>query len=201
MTKIVFLFFGVFLALGLFVQADIVPNSNDAKIKDAIQQSFLADERLSSADIDIEVNEGEVTLKGKTIGHEEATRAVELAKNVTGVVRVENKLEVDTMITNDDVEDRLDSKEENLEELKDQNEPKRNIGTVIDDATITTAVKMKFAKDDVVRAYKIDIDTKNGEVMLSGEVKNEVEANRAIEIAKTVEGVSEVKSVLVVKPE
>ena len=183
------------------LQADIVPNSNDAKIKDAIQQSFLADERLSSADIDIEVNEGEVTLKGKTIGHEEATRAVELAKNVTGVVRVENKLEVDTMITNDDVEDRLDSKEENLEELKDQNEPNRNIGTVIDDATITTAVKMKFAKDDVVRAYKIDIDTKNGEVMLSGEVKNEVEANRAIEIAKTVEGVSEVKSVLVVKPE
>jgi osmotically-inducible protein OsmY len=201
MKKIAFVFLGLFFALALIARADIVPNSDDARIKEAIKQNFLADEKLSSANIDVEVDEGVVTLKGKALGRAEADRAIELVKNVSGVVRVENKLEIDTMITNSDVEERLENKQESLEELKDQTEPKRDLGTVIDDTTITADVKMKFAKDDVVRAYKIDVDTKNGEVLLSGEVKSELEANRAIELARTAEGVKEVKSVLVVKPE
>jgi osmotically-inducible protein OsmY len=201
MKKIAFVFLGLFFALALIARADIVPNSDDARIKEAIKQNFLADEKLSSANIDVEVDEGVVTLKGKALGRAEADRAIELVKNVSGVVRVENKLEIDTMITNSDVEERLENKQESLEELKDQTEPKRDLGTVIDDATITADVKMKFAKDDVVRAYKIDVDTKNGEVLLSGEVKSELEARRAIELARTAEGVKEVKSVLVVKPE
>jgi osmotically-inducible protein OsmY len=197
MKRTVFLFLGIVFALGLM---NAYANSDDGKIKEAIKQHFLADEKLSSADINVDVDDGVVTLRGKVLGHGEAKRAVDIVKNVNGVVRVDNKLEVDTTITNEDVEKRLDKKEENLEELKEQSEPKRDLGTVIDDATITSAVKMKFAKDDVVRAYKIDVDTRAGEVTLTGEVKSELEAKRAIELAKTVEGVKEVKSVLVVKP-
>jgi hyperosmotically inducible protein len=201
MKRMIFVFLGMFFTLGLVMAyADVLPKSDDARIKEAIKQNFLADERLSGADLNVDVNEGVVTLKGKVIGHEESARAVELTKNVAGVVRVENKLEVDTTITNSDVENRLENKEENMEKLREQNEPNRDLGTVIDDATITAGVKMKFAKDDVVRAYKIDVDTRDGEVLLSGEVKSEVEAKQAIELAKTVEGVREVKSVLVVKP-
>jgi hyperosmotically inducible protein len=202
MKRLIYIFLGMFFTLGLVAgYAEVLPKSDDGRIKEAIKQNFLADERVSGADINVDVNEGVVTLKGSVIGHEEAARAVELAKNVAGVVRVENKLEVDTTITNADVEKRLENNEENMEKLREQNEPNRDLGTVIDDATITAGVKMKFAKDDVVRAYKIDVDTRDGKVLLSGEVKSEVEAKRAIELAKSVEGVTEVNSVLVVKPE
>jgi osmotically-inducible protein OsmY len=197
MKRSVFIFLGIVFALGLM---NAFADSNDARIKEAIKQSFLADEKLSSADINVDVDDGVVTLHGKVLGHAEAQRAIDVIKNVNGVVRVDSKLEVDTTITNEDVEERLDQKEENLEDLKEQSEPKRDLGTVVDDATITAAVKMKFAKDDVVRAYKIDVDTRAGEVTLTGEVKSELEAKRAIELAKTAEGVKQVKSVLVVKP-
>ena len=40
------------------------------------------------------------------------------------------------------------------------------------DAGITTNVKTKMAADDTVKAYQIDVDTRNGVVTLSGAVEN-----------------------------
>ena len=39
------------------------------------------------------------------------------------------------------------------------------------DAGITTAVKVRLAADDTVKAYQINVDTKNGVVTLSGAVE------------------------------
>ena len=152
MKRTVFIFLGIVFAFGLM---NAFANSDDDRIKESIKQIFLADEKLSNADIKVDVDDGVVTLQGKVLGHGEAQRAIEIVKNVNGVVRVEDKLEVDTTITNEDVEKRLDKSEESIEELKEQAEPNRDLGTVVDDATITAAVKMKFAKDDVVRAIKL----------------------------------------------
>src|SRR5688572_17257624 len=60
------------------------------------------------------------------------------------------------------------------------------------DPGITTAVKSKFAADDTVKAYRIDVDTKDRVVTLSGEVDNAAAKARAVELARTVEGVREV---------
>ncbi len=60
------------------------------------------------------------------------------------------------------------------------------------DPGITTAVKSKFAADDTVKAYRIDVDTKDRVVTLSGEVDNAVAKARAVEIARGVEGVRDV---------
>ena len=43
-----------------------------------------------------------------------------------------------------------------------------NIACAETDPGITTAVKAKFAADDVVKAYKIDVDTKDHVVTLTG---------------------------------
>lgn len=60
------------------------------------------------------------------------------------------------------------------------------------DATITSAVKMKFAADKTVEAFAIDVDTRNGIVTLTGTVKSKSEADRAVLLAKGVEGVKSV---------
>ncbi|MDF2953306.1 MAG: Osmotically-inducible protein OsmY [Thermodesulfobacterium sp.] len=68
----------------------------------------------------------------------------------------------------------------------------RSVGTQIDDATITAKIKLKLLEDPVTKARKIDVDTVNGVVTLTGVVESEKEIERAIKIAKSVAGVKKV---------
>ncbi|MCS7279333.1 MAG: BON domain-containing protein [Thermodesulfobacteriaceae bacterium] len=68
----------------------------------------------------------------------------------------------------------------------------RTIGTQIDDRIITSKVKLKLIEDPVTKARKIDVDTVNGVVTLTGLVDSEEERQRAIKIAASVEGVRKV---------
>ena len=60
------------------------------------------------------------------------------------------------------------------------------------DAGITTAVKSKMAADDTVKAYQVDVDTKNKVVTLSGEVDTQTQREHAVLIARNTKGVSDV---------
>lgn len=60
------------------------------------------------------------------------------------------------------------------------------------DAGITTNVKTKLAADDTVKAYSVDVDTRNGVVTLSGSVDNAAAKEQAIQIARQTDGVRDV---------
>ena len=60
------------------------------------------------------------------------------------------------------------------------------------DAGITTNVKTKLAADDTVKAYQVDVDTRNGVVTLSGTVENTAAKEQAINIARGTDGVRDV---------
>lgn len=60
------------------------------------------------------------------------------------------------------------------------------------DAGITTNVKTKLAADDTVKAYQVDVDTRNGVVTLSGTVENTAVKEQAINIARGTDGVRDV---------
>jgi len=60
------------------------------------------------------------------------------------------------------------------------------------DAGITSAVKSKLAADDTVKAYQVDVDTSNHIVTLKGDVNTPVAKERAVEIARTTDGVQDV---------
>lgn len=70
----------------------------------------------------------------------------------------------------------------------------------MDDATITARVKTVLLNDQQIGATKIDVTTTDGIVTVSGTVKSQAEAARAVELAKQVTGVREVKSTLQVTP-
>jgi hyperosmotically inducible protein len=70
----------------------------------------------------------------------------------------------------------------------------------MDDATITARVKTVLLNDQQISATKIDVATTDGIVTVSGTVKTQAEAARAVELAKQVTGVREVKSALQVAP-
>ena len=68
------------------------------------------------------------------------------------------------------------------------------------DAGITTAVKSKMAADDTVKAYKIDVDTQNKVVTLSGDVDTAAQREQAVLIARNTKGVADVIDQMRVSP-
>ena len=68
----------------------------------------------------------------------------------------------------------------------------------MDDAAITARVNAGLAKDSDLSALKINVDTVNGHVTLSGPDPSAVARDRAEAIAKAVKGVTAVKNQLVV---
>jgi hyperosmotically inducible protein len=72
----------------------------------------------------------------------------------------------------------------------------KTIGATIDDATITARVKTALLNDPQVGGLKIDVDTTNGVVTMSGVVKSKAEELRAIELARQTPGVKDVRSTL-----
>jgi osmotically-inducible protein OsmY len=76
----------------------------------------------------------------------------------------------------------------------------KTVGETVDDATITTRVKTALINAPDVGALSIDVDTFKGVVTLSGRVKTQDEASRALTVAQGIDGVREVKSALQVIP-
>lgn len=70
----------------------------------------------------------------------------------------------------------------------------RTTGDMMDDATISAKINAEMVKDKIVKARKIDIDTVDGVVVLSGIVETAREASRAVEIARSVPGVKSVRN-------
>lgn len=75
-----------------------------------------------------------------------------------------------------------------------------NAGEVLDDAAITARIKTSLAADTDLSAMKIDVDTKNNVVTLTGPVKSEQVRDRATQMALKVNGVTNVVNNLVVTP-
>ena len=68
----------------------------------------------------------------------------------------------------------------------------------MDDAAITARVNAGLAKDSDLSALKINVDTVNGQVTLTGPAPSAAARDRAEAIAKAVKGVTAVKNQLVV---
>jgi hypothetical protein len=83
-------------------------------------------------------------------------------------------------------------------------EKTRQAGTAIADATAnaktTATIKSKLLQDSGLSAFKIDVDTTDGVVTLSGTVKSHDEIARAIDLSFQTEGVRKVISTLQIKP-
>ena len=78
-------------------------------------------------------------------------------------------------------------------------EAKTTVGTQIDDSAITTKVKSALLADPDVKSFDIKVETNKGVVQLSGFVDSQARVDRAVAIAKGVEGVKSVENKLSVK--
>jgi osmotically-inducible protein OsmY len=120
-----------------------------------------------------------------------AETAVQKTKNAAATVANKTERAVDRMADRtDNAADRAADKTGNVA---------ARTGANVSDAVITTKIKADLFKEPELSAMAIHVETEKGVVMLSGFVDKKADAEKAVRLAKSVEGVSQVKSAIKVK--
>jgi hyperosmotically inducible protein len=160
---------------------------SDPGITTAVKSKMAADDTVKAYRIDVDTKDRVVTLSGAVDTPQARERAMELARTTDGVRDVVDRLTVTPGATpttgiDDPLQDRA---REAADKAKDAMPD-------LSDAGITTKVKSKFLGDTDVPGLKIDVDTKDGVVTLTGTVETAAEKQRAMELAKATDGVKSV---------
>jgi hyperosmotically inducible periplasmic protein len=73
------------------------------------------------------------------------------------------------------------------------------VGTDIDDSVITSRVKSALLADPDIKSFDFKVETRKGEVMLSGFVESQAQVDKATAATRAVEGVKSVQNNVLVK--
>ncbi|MGZ8158766.1 MAG: BON domain-containing protein [Methylobacter sp.] len=72
-------------------------------------------------------------------------------------------------------------------------------GEYVDDSVVTSKVKAAIFNEPTLSSAEINVETFKGVVQLSGFVNSQADINKAVEIARSVTGVSSVKNAMRLK--
>ena len=169
----------------------------DAEITSAVKTKFLADSKVGGLKIDVDTSHGVVTLTGPVHSSAEKNEAIRLAKTTAGVKSVVSKLTVETAATTGTTDKVKAETKEKSAQAKDKAVDAKDVTA---DASITAAVKTKLLGDTKVGGLKIDVDTKDNVVTLTGKVHSAAEKAEAVRLAKTTTGVKRVVDNLTIEP-
>lgn len=148
---------------------------DDSGITAKVKSALVDDKAIKSTDISVETEKGVVTLSGFVATQAQAEKAVDVAGRVEGVKSVSDKLHV-------------------------KDEATQSVKSYAGDTATTSELKAKLLADDIVPSRNVKVETTDGVVQLSGEVKTQAQSDRAESIAKAIDGVKSVKNDLAVKP-
>jgi hyperosmotically inducible protein len=71
---------------------------------------------------------------------------------------------------------------------------KEGTGEYVDDSVITTKVKAAIFNEPTLKSAEINVETFKGVVQLGGFVSSQADINKAVEVARSVKGVTSVKN-------
>lgn len=163
---------------------------SDPGITTAVKTKFASDDVVKAHQINVDTKDRIVTLSGSVDSGTARERAVQLARATNGVASVVDNLVVTPpAASTSGIGDRITTTTSDAADKV--GDTAKGVGTVMSDAAITSAVKTKFLADTHVSGLKIDVDTKDGVVTLTGNVPA-AERDRAVTIARETSGVKSV---------
>jgi hyperosmotically inducible periplasmic protein len=185
------------LGAAAFAIATVACSQSDAGITTAVKSKLAADDTVKAYRIDVDTKSRVVTLNGKVDNARARTRAVELAKATEGVADVVDNMTVVAGVTppgglDDAATNRARDAATATADTAKRDGTVGTAGAAVGDAALTAKVKTKFLADTTISGLKIDVDTKNDVVTLSGTVPTAAEKRRAVDVAKATEGVKSV---------
>ena len=165
------------IGLVLFATLAGCAGTKDATISGTVKTKLAADDQVKAGEIDVDTVNGVVTLKGNIDSQPAKERALQIARETKGVVEVKDMISVREGAAHGDAPS-----------------PDRTVGERVDDAGITAKVKTRLLDDPAVRGLKIDVDTREGVVYLTGSIPGDAERDMAVQIARATEGVRDVQA-------
>jgi hyperosmotically inducible protein len=144
---------------------------SDAGITTAVKAQLAADDEVKAYQIDVDTKDKVVTLSGTVDTPRAKTRAAEIARLQKGVFQVNDNVTVTA-----------------------------GAPTPISDAALTASVKAKLVADAAVSGMKINVDTRDAVVTLSGEVHSQTAKDAAARLARETTGVREVNDRMTLVP-
>jgi hyperosmotically inducible protein len=195
--------------------------ADDSALESRITANIKKNATLAARDVEVDVSEGIVTLKGVVRTAGEKARARQLA-TITDVKEVRNELVVDAAAAKSRTATVIDATKHAGKKTADVtkdvarktgdktkdiagttgNKTKEVVsatGEAITDGWITTKVKTKFVDETLLKNSDINVDTNDHVITLKGTVASSAAKTRAAEIAGGTEGVTRVINQLVVK--
>lgn len=177
-------------------------SASDPGLTTKVKAKFAADDTVKAYRIDVDTKDRVVTLSGEVDNAVAKARAVELARTTEGVTDVVDNTTIVAGVTPpggiDDAAatagrvaaDKADVKTD--EAQKKAGDAADRMGESIEDAALTTKVKTKFLADTKISGLRIDVDTRNNVVTLTGVVPTAAERTHAVAVAKGTDGVKSV---------
>ncbi len=141
---------------------------DDVALATKIDARLAAEKGLPSRWVSVEVIDGEAILTGHLPDRAQIARAVRIARSVRGVRSVRSEIEV--------------------------GEP--SVGHLFSDSWITARVKARLLDDPETSGLSIHVETVDGKVYLQGVVRSRAEQQRAMRLARGVDGVTAVVDLL-----
>lgn len=145
---------------------------DDSVVTAHVKSALIGDPITKAHQIDVDTRRGVVQLTGFVDSANERAEAVTVARRVAGVTEVHDNMKIS---------------------------PGATVGEVLDDSVITGKVKVALAADPVAKAYQINVETKDGVVLLSGFVDTSAEKSQATTVTQGVNGVRKVDNQIDVK--
>jgi hyperosmotically inducible periplasmic protein len=154
----------------LEVKEKAADEKSDDWITFKVRSVLLCRRSVSGTRTSVSVKDGVVTLSGTASSEAQRELTEEYAKDVEGVKEVKNEMKVAPA----------------TESLG------RDLGEVIDDASITAQVKSALLTHRSTSAAKTRVTTRDGVVMLSGEARNRAEKDLVTKLVRDIHGVKSV---------
>ena len=168
------------------VAADSTPPTHSQEVIDVRQEAqiwtiYALSPYLRASDIKVSVRNGKATLTGHVADDLNKDLALQLALQVDGIQSVDNQIEMASSL---------------VEPVKTGT---RSFGDMVDDTTVTSAVRSKLAWSRFADGLITDVSSAHGKVSLSGTATTEEGKEAAGKLAMSTHGVHSVNNQLVVQ--
>ena len=160
----------------LATKAEAAAENADTWINRKVKLTLLFHRNVSAGKTTVEVKDGTVTLKGEASSTAQKELTAEYAKDIEGVKEVKNEMTVAATPETTEI----------------------TAGAKVDDASITAQVKTALATHRSTSALKTKVETRKGEVTLTGIAKNAAEKSLVTKLVTDIQGVTGVKNEMTV---
>jgi hyperosmotically inducible protein len=161
----------------LVTKAEAAAANADTWIVRKVKLALMFHRNVNAGKTTVEAKDGVVTLKGEASSVAQKELTTEYAKDIENVKEVKNEMTV----------------------AATPEKAERTAGEKIDDASITAQVKTALLTHRSTSSIKTKVETKKGEVTLTGIAKNEAEKSLVTKLVTDIQGVNSVKNQMTVE--